>query len=99
MDNREQRFLLSEDDQKALLDELCIGLGFCSLGDHCLQQLRKTPLTVDEFTAAVIEGEGGGEHSRKAIRQLVASYYDAATNHGLWWLKFPENSPDDPSRT
>jgi hypothetical protein len=89
---------LSKKDQADLLGELCTKLGYCSLSEECEKMLDRTPLTVDEFVDAVIEGESGesGESQsiHRQVKDLVASYYDVATNHGLWFLKFPENRPD-----
>lgn len=94
-----KRFQLSAGDLTEVLDILGVRLGFCSLTDECVRTLKSSPLTVDEFTDAVIVGEGMdlatvNNRLRKQVRVVVAEYYAAATNHGLWWLKFPENDPE-----
>jgi hypothetical protein len=82
------------------LGELCTRLGFCSLTDECIRKVERSPLTIDEFTEEILVGEGldpqTRDRLRRGVRSLVAQYYDVATNHGLWWLKFPENRPEDP---
>jgi hypothetical protein len=92
------RFLLSQPEVDQLLGELCTRLGFCSATDECTKMLQSSPLTIDEFTDAVLAGEGCDtrpDYIHKQVRSLVADYYAVATNHGLWWLKFSENRPED----
>ena len=93
------RFQLNSDDLTEVLGILCVRLGFCSLTDHCTRILASSPLTIDEFTDAVIVGEGMdlvsvNDRLRKQVRSVVAEYYAAATNNGLWWLKSPRSHPN-----
>jgi hypothetical protein len=95
-----KRFLLSDTELSELLGELCVDLGFCSLTNECQRRLESSPLTIDEFIDAVLEGEQDfnpaltPDRLRKQIRSRVFKYYDAVTNHGLWWLQFRENRPE-----
>ncbi len=87
MDDR--RLLLSDDQRNALLDELCVRLGFCLLSDACCEKLERSPLTVDEFTDAVLADDGDDvgcpRGLRRQVRELVAQRYESAAKHGLWW--------------
>ena len=93
-----KRFQLSQPEIDDLLGELCTRLGYCSLTAETQRKLTTSPLTIDEFTDAVLVGESDEHYPpvkdrlRNQVRSLIASYYEIATNHGLWWLKFRENS-------
>lgn len=97
-----ERFLLSAADQSNLLDEMCVTFGFCSLSDESRKLLASTPLSIDEYTEAVWRSECGDsvvwKHqlgTKAQMRQRVAFYYDRATNHGLWYLQFPNGDSEN----
>jgi hypothetical protein len=59
-------------DLQRLLDELCVGYGFC-LPPQAQEQLRRSrpPFDVDEFTDAVFAAEGMDPLLNKTLRRKV----------------------------
>src|SRR5262245_36015458 len=65
------RRTLTRGQVKPLLHDLCVDLGFCSLGEGGDQLRNSPPATVDEFADAVIVADGAGPGLPNRIRNAV----------------------------
>lgn len=73
---------LAREQVEALLYDLCVDLGFCSLGDGYDQLINSPPITVEEFANAVIEFDGPSpslpNRVRNLVRMKVAEHFERA---------------------
>ena len=63
-------------DVQRLLNELCIGLGFCLPPDEQRRLCESPPHDVDSFTDAVFLAEGMGDMSYTNLREQVREVVD-----------------------
>jgi hypothetical protein len=66
---------------QALLDELCIVLGFCLLPQVSTRLKEDPPSDIDAFSASVFRAEGvevgGSRHLYRQVRDIVAKHFHA----------------------
>ncbi|QBS45582.1 hypothetical protein [Nocardia sp. CS682] len=68
-------------DITALLDNLCVELGFCLPLDERSKLRASSPTDVDSFTDAVFVGEGMDPYEDKSLRELVRQKVMRAFQH------------------
>lgn len=77
-------FEMSSAQAEALLDELCVVLGFCLPPDERVRLVESPPTDVDAFTDAVIRAEGPDPDAdiplllRRDVRRRVVEHFRKA---------------------
>ncbi|MCB1087016.1 MAG: hypothetical protein KDM63_08220 [Verrucomicrobiae bacterium] len=77
---------LDESQLTALLDELCIRLGFCLPPNEGIRILESPPADIGEFAKMVFAAEGIPEaevtrHLRREVEATIARHFEAAEDY------------------
>jgi hypothetical protein len=78
---------------QTLLDELCIGLGFCLPPQVCAQLKEKPPTNVAAFSEAIFRAEG---LDSGASRRLSRQVRDVVSKHFCAWEEEESKEPNQP---
>lgn len=80
---------LDQSQVNALLNELCVRLGFCLPPEGHFRIQESPPTEIDEFANSVFAAEGLHPeadvscHLRREVEATIAKYFEAAEDHQL----------------